>query len=263
MNLLKQLTLAFMLVGGIQISAKNVEYVEDAYAVQAEPELVQQVNRVAGQVGFDGNYEVVIAKKPGLQINPWNRFIASGVNPATKNLFIMVNPQWLKTLSAAQQDFLIARCLVTQQQGGVLPKSVSFVPWIFVLLSLALWVGVFFGIRSIKFLTFTGLIKLPNWARIAVLVVLVIAVRLLVFDRVQANLIKVLANRHDVKIAQLTIKKMGDRTAAIEALKQFDAGIKAEVANGENALKPAENTFLNLAKDLEQPVCHHGHGCQH
>jgi hypothetical protein len=262
-NLLKQLSLIVILTGAVNLSAKNVEYVEDAYAIQAAPELVQQVDRVAEKVGFADHYEVVVPKLAGLQINPWNRFIASGVNPGTKNLFILVNSDWFKGLPVAEQDFLIARCFVIQQMGGVLPKSVAVLPWIFMVLTLALWMGVFFAVRNFKFLTITGLIKLPNWARIAVLVAMVVSIRLLIFDRVQTNLTKVFAARHNVKVVALTVAKTGDKPAAALALMRLDAGVKAEIANGEVTLKPFENTFSDMVKDLERPVCHHGHGCKH
>lgn len=265
MNLLKQLSLIVILTGAVNLSAKNVEYVEDAYAIQAAPELVQQVDRVAEKVGFADHYEVVVPKLAGLQINPWNRFIASGVNPGTKNLFVLVNPDWFKGLPVAEQDFLIARCFVMQQMGGVLPKSVAVLPWIFMVLTLALWMGVFFAIRSSKFLTVTGLVRFPGWGQRVILISFILLVRFLVFDRIQANLTKVFANRYSTQVAMAAIKKMGDHDSVVAAaaLKQLDAGIKAEILKGENTLKPFENTFSDMAKALERPVCHHGHGCKH
>ena len=261
--LVKQFTLVALLASIVGVNAKNIEYVEDDYAVQAAPELVQQVDRVANLVDFMSDYEVVSSKEFGVEVHPANRFIASVVNPATKNLRIIVNADWFNGLTIAEQDFLIARCLVRQQQGGALPKSVKFMPWVFALLTIGLLFSIFFVLRSIKFLTLTSLIKLPIWGRIAALVAIVVSIEFLIFDPVQANLVELAVRRHNLNISSLAIDKTGDKASAIQALNKFDIGVKAELANGEAFWKPFENTFSNIIKDLGRPICHHGHDCKH
>ena len=90
MNRFKVVTVLFSFIFINGVCAKTVEYVEDAYTMQASKEIVKIVEKAALLVDFNDEYQVVSPKKAGIQINPWNKFLGQAINPQTKNPFIMV-----------------------------------------------------------------------------------------------------------------------------------------------------------------------------
>lgn len=102
-----------------QVSAKTIEFIEDVYAIQAPQEIVALAEKAAALVGFEKPYEVAVPQKAGVQINPWNKFAAYGINPKTNNPFIIINPQWFSKIPENQQLFWLSRCFITLEQGEV------------------------------------------------------------------------------------------------------------------------------------------------
>lgn len=230
-------------IATLSASAAMVEYVEDAYTAQAPDDIVAHVNDVAQHVHFEKRYEVIVPKKPGLQINPWNRFINCATNPLTHNWFIIINPVWFATLDKAEQDFLIARCFMIEKYGTN-PWSMQLVKIIYFLIDLLLVFVLY------KLLGRTRLAQQKAIVRIALALGIAIAVELLITDKIENKILTYFAARHNTMIHRETVAITGNRDAAIKALNALDAGIKAEIANGEIILAPFKDTFANQANDI-------------
>lgn len=237
------LTIALCASMTLSASAAMVEFVEDAYAAQAPQELVNQVNTVAQQVHFEKKYEVVVPKKSGLQINPWNRFIGCGINPVSQNWFILINPAWFNTLDKAEQEFLIARCFMIEKHDSN-PWNMKLVKIIYAILELLLLVAFYMLLGKTRFAQHKAFVR----AGLAFGILL--AAELLVLDKIELKILTHLAAQHNALIHREAIAVNGDRDAAIKALNAFDAGIKAEIANGETMLAPFKDIFENQAKDI-------------
>lgn len=221
-----------------------VEYYEDAYAQQAPQELADKVAKVVDKIAFGKDYEVVIPKKPGLQINPVNKIISYGINPQTKNPFVLINPEWFSALNKEQQDFLIARSLVTLENSTwhSLPKL--FTPlWIIIFLALSL---IAFFILKKKFM-----LGKPTW-----MIVLATLVPLLVVDTVlgpvHTKMNLNIARRFDAQMARMALDKLNlNKQVALDTFKKMDDFVKKELAEGDTFWKQYENTFADLVNRLK------------
>jgi hypothetical protein len=237
------LTIALCASMTLSASAAMVEFVEDAYAAQAPQELVNQVNAIAQQINFEKKYEVVVPKKAGLQINPWNRFIGCAINPVSHNWFIIVNPAWFATLDKAEQDFLIARCFMIEKHGSN-PWNMKLVKIIYAILELLLAVALYMLLGKTRFAHHKAFV------RAGLALGILIAAELLILDKIELKILTHLAAQDNALIHREAIAVTGNRDIAIKALNALDAGIKAEVANGETMLAPFKDTIGNQAKDI-------------
>jgi hypothetical protein len=243
-KILKMSTIACVALVSFNTSAKMVEYYEDVYSQQAPQELADKVAKVAEKISFAQDYQVVIPKKPGLQINPVNKIISYGINPQTKNYFVLINPEWFSTLSQEQQDFLIARSLVILENSNwhVLPKL--FTP-LWLLIFLALGVFAFFILKK-KYL-----VGKPTWMIVlATLVPFLILDTALgpVHDKMKLNIYR----RFDAQMARMALEKLNqDKQVAISTFQIMDDFVKKELAEGDTFWKPYETTFGDLVERLK------------
>lgn len=229
------------------IHASRVDYtLEDVYTQQAPQELNNVVDNAAQIMHFSGNYEVIIPKKAGMQINPWNQLVILTTNPMTKNPVVMINPEFFATLTNPEQIFLTARVL-TQAQEGVTPWAAKMIPWIWMMLSWFIAAMLFVLITK-----YTRLVQYPWWGR-AILVWATIVIANMTFGmQLQEKWRQYVGMKHDTYTHELVIAKTGDREAAISALEKIDATIKTNIKNGEQFFKPNENLFANLANALKK-----------
>ena len=237
------LVLAIGLVG--TSNPKNIEYYDNSCRV-AEPELISLVDGVAQEIGYLGDYEIVEPTSTGLLLSPWNRLMYARVNPVDQNNLILINKGWFVALSLDEQRFLVARYLIKLQLGE---KSLlmRLLPWICGLLSLLILVLLIFCLnRTVFFRSKHFLINLLVSFGICV------CLETLILDKLNVSVLKYAAFRFDCKLNQLALEKLPNKVAAIGALKAFDQAIKAGIADGHNLFKEHENTFANLAKELEQ-----------
>lgn len=243
-KILKMSTFACVALVSLNACAKMVEYYEDAYSQQAPQELADKVAKVADKIAFAQDYQVVIPKKPGLQINPVNKIISYGINPQTKNYFVIINPEWFSTLNQEQQDFLIARSLVTLENSNwhVLPKL--FTP-LWLLIFLALGVLAFFILKK-KYL-----VGKPTWMIVLATIVSILIVDTAlgpVHDKMKLNIIQ----RYNVQMARMALEKIGqDKQVAISTFQAMDDFVKKELAEGDTFWKPYETTFGDLVERLK------------
>jgi hypothetical protein len=238
---------AFMvaaLVGG-KSHAKVIDYYDDAHAQQAPQELVSEVEKVAHDVGFEGDYQVIIPKKAGLQVNPWFRMAAYGINPQINIPFLVINPEWFSTLAHDQQTFLIARNLLILKHGP-LPLSVKICPWIWALMMLCLMVLAFFAISR------TRLGSQRILVRIIIVYAFFVIANLAFLNSLSTKLLSYLGRRFDTHINEMVIEKTQNRDAAVQALESIDVTIKKELAEGEVFWKPYEKTFATIADNIRK-----------
>lgn len=243
-NVLKMGAFACAALMSFNAQAKMVECYEDAYVQQAPQELADRVAAIADKVGFVQDYQIVIPKKPGMQINPWNKMVSYGINPQIKAPVVFINPEWFSTLSKEQQDFLIARSLVALENSNwhTLPKL--FTPlWVLIFLALG---GLAFFVLKKKFL-----VGKPTW-----IIVLATVVPFVILDTVLGPVhnkmnVKV-AQRWDSQMIYKTLEKMGqDKQVAIDAFQKMDDFVKKELAEGDAFWKPYENTFADIVERLK------------
>jgi hypothetical protein len=232
------------LIGFIQ--AKMIEYVEDVYLMQAPAPLVALADKAAQLVNFEGNYEVIVPKKAGLLINPWNKFVASGINPQTKNHLMIINQEWFSTVPKNQQDFLLTRAFVMFKEGFT-PLSVKVaIPFSFFLFGIILIFGI------LQLLRRTPLANQRSWVRIVVSIGIAAIFNVMITTPVSTKLTVYCASLHDMKINELVVQKTGDREAAVKALEHIDRVIKAELKDGETFWTPYATTFENYAQALKK-----------
>lgn len=227
-----------------QTNTKLVEYYEDAYAQQAPQELADKVAQIADKIDFTKDYEVVVPKKPGMQINPVNKIISYGINPQTKNPFLLINSEWFSTLSKEQQDFLIARSFVTLENSSWHTLPNLFTP---------LWLIVFFALAVLAFFVLKKkfMVDKPTWMIVlTTLIPLLIVDTALgpVHDKMKLNSVQ----RFNVQMARMAFEKIGqDKQVAIDTFQKMDDFVKTELAAGDTFWKPLENTFADLVQRLK------------
>jgi hypothetical protein len=221
----------------ISLSAKMVEFVEDAYLLQAPAEIVKIVQDLADEQHVVASYEVAIPKKAGMQINPWNEFIAVGVNPSTNNKLLVINPTWWTQLTLDEQKYIITRAFWNAHTGSSLPL---------IILSLILSV---ISILSIILLTI-GLGKyrktshLKRWLRIVIAFIIMWLINTFIVSHVHLKIATYLANHIDHKTHELALAKSGlTQKVAIASLTKLDNAIKENLKSGELFWKPFEKLY--------------------
>lgn len=229
----------------IPLQGRMVEYAEDAYAMQAPEELVTYAQKVATNIGYDGPYELVIPKKPGVIINPWNRFVARGTNPYTQNPFILINPEWFSKLSEDQQFFLLARCFA-RFKAGMNPISTRAIPWFFIAFSLFFMFGLYRSLSKVSSIAHNTAIK------IAITLISSGLLNYFVMNHVQLKLINYFDVNYEKSLHKTVVQQTDNREAAIQALEAIDHDIKASIAQGETFFVPWATLFEDYARDLKK-----------
>lgn len=226
--------------------SKMIEYVEDIYLLPAPNEITNIVSSIMDQQNFDQNYEVAIPKKSGMQINPWNQFISSGINPITGNLFFIINPDWFSQLNKDEQSFLITRAFFHAKSGGS-SIYLKIIPWLFIIISILLM------ILLVKLLgKCNNCANLNLWLRILIAWVIMFILNLAILNRIQLKVSEYFAFKHNLYINDLAIKNSGvNKEIAISALTKIDSGIKADLKNGNFFWKPFETLFEKQVEALK------------
>ena len=242
----KKLLLVLIVSASLHLSAKNVEFA-NIYLNQAGPELVGLVDEVVQEIGYAGNYELVEPNKMGLQMNPWNGMIGACVNPQTQNNQLVINPVWFNNLPKDEQKFLIARYLIKFEQTGGWLTVVKVLP---ILLLILLFIVLFLFWMLV--INKTGLRDKARWQKMLVMYLVAVGFHLMIMPKIQKALSDVLCYKYEVNLDRLVLEKLPNKLAAIGALKAMDKAIKAGIADGHNLFKSSENTFSNLAQELEK-----------
>ena len=240
-------TKILLVLGGTLVQSINtgvVPFTEDSYALQAPQEIIKIAEQAAALVEFDGAYEVAVPKKAGIQINPWNKFIASAKSPQTKNFFIIINPLWFEGIPQDQQLFLLGRCFMAYKEGAT-PFSMKVIPYLFILGS------IIFMLLLIWLLGKTPLVHKKKWIRVVMAWGTIYFCNIFLINNLQARLTNYIARKNDVHIIDMVVKKTGDKDAAIKALQHLDASIKKELKSGETFFAPYVTLFENYANALE------------
>ncbi len=231
--------------------AEMVEYKEDMYLQQASATLVDLVGQVANAIGFTAPYEVTEAKKAGLLINPWNRMISSGINPLTKNCFLIINSEWFNQLSKPEQMYLVGRALVLVQQGASSKIAQYYVPIFFTFLY---WLLIFILLRG---LSFTFLRDYNRWIKIAVAIAMAMGLSFIFLTPIQQKVIQKINFRHGANIDSLALTKLAKAELitpvdAVSALQAIDAAIKVGIQNGETAYQGYADVFTVYANEISK-----------
>ena len=225
--------------------AKMVEYVENIYLSPAPDEITKIVHNVA-EKNFDEDYEVTVPKKAGMQINPWNKFIASAKNPATGNLLLIINPEWFSQLFQDEKTFLIVRAFLSAKNAQGLP--IKIVPWVFFVISILTIILLTLLLGKIQRLS-----NLKRWMRIVIAMTVMAILNLLVLNKVQLKILEYLAFRQTMRTTHLAIQRSGvTKDVAINALSRFDVVIKDGLKSGESFWKPFETAFEKPIQALQE-----------
>ncbi len=226
------------------VQAKMVEHPENAYSVQASQDLVALAQKAATIVDFDTYYEIGMPTKAGIAINPLSNFVVYGINPLTKNPFIIANPEWLAKMPEEQQLFFFARNFLTFKEGK--PLLMKVVPYLYILFSILLSIFLFFALGK------TPLKNQRIWVRVLLVIALMMASELLITDRLEAAMLRYLGKRFDINILELVVQKTKDRDAAVKALEFYDSSIQDEAHNDEKFWAPYKNLFAEYAQELKK-----------
>ena len=241
----RTILLALTLIASLCVHAKNVEFIENIYAQQAPEQLVAQSEEVAKMLNFEIPFEVGVPKKPGVQVNPWNKFIVHGINPQTTNPFIIINQEWFSSLPEGQQKFLLARSILYLKEGTT-TFPIKAIPYIYSLLSILFTVLLYFAFGK------TRLGHEKWWKRALLAYAITLAFNLAFMKSIQEAVTHYLGERYNTKISEMAIKQTGDRDAAIKAYETIDSVIKKQLQDGEVFFKPYETIFEEYAKALKK-----------
>jgi len=245
MNTKSSMIISFGLLVLGNAYAKTVEYIENGYAQQAPVELVNHVEEAATYFDFKEPYEVAVPKKAGMQVNPWYKFMAYGVNPQTTRPFFSINPDWVSKLPEDQQLFLLGRGFESFK-GGVIPWIVKFSPFIYSFFSIALMFLLYFALGK------TRLAQQKKWLRALIAYGIVAVCNLAFMSALNTTFVQYLAVVHDDKAIARIIQKTGNKEAAIKALEYFDASIKQDSNENATFWKPFEHSFEHYVKVLKK-----------
>lgn len=226
------------------LSASPVPFTEEAYALPAPQEMVDFIESIAQSIGFTELYEVAIPKKSGIQINPWNKFIGSGIHPVTKRPFFIINPEWFNALSADEQAFFITQHFMRLHEG-ILPLSLKILPYLYILLSILLIMGMFIGFG------YTPLRTRSKWLRLMIAVLFAGLCEPAFLNRLYAKLQESLLKTHRLRIDELALEKTQNKDAAIRALNHLNACVNQELNNGELFFAPYATLFAEEAESLQ------------
>ena len=225
--------------------AKTVGYFEDVYAMQAPASLVAKAEKVAELVDFTADYELVVPKKAGVQVNPWNKFVAFGINPQTQNPFMVINEQWFSTMPEDQQEFFLARNLLILKHGTT-PLTVKITPFLFSLLLMVLYLLFYWGLGH------TPLATQKRWKKMVMVMCIGAICNLTFLNALQLKCIRYLSARYDQHINAMVVQKTNNKEAAIKALEYAQETITNELKNGESFWKPYATSFADYAQDLKK-----------
>ncbi len=241
-NILGSILVGMMVITTAQ--AKNIPFQEDAYSMQAPENVVSLVEKAAKDVDFTSDYEVVVPKKAGIEINPWNKFAGYTMNPFTKNPLLIINPEWFFQLPEDQQLFLIGRNLLLLKHG-VTPTSFTIINYAFIVISLLLLLLIYWILGK------TALKKQSIWIRILMVCVIVGISEFILLDPLQIKVKQYFGKLHDKKIHDLVLQKLNNKDAAIKALEYYDSSIKNEIKSGDTFFIPYEHLFETYIQDLK------------
>jgi len=223
--------------------AGPVEYIEDAYAMPAPQDIVEQVERVAQLMDFTEPYELGVPKKAGIDINPWNRYIAHCINPQTQRPFLLINPAWFNQLDQGERTFLIARCFGGFKES-IAPGGVKAIPYLHMLVAFLMIILLFILLNRAQ------IIK-QRWLTVLVAYIIVSLCNLMFLNDAQTRLISYLGRCHDTMIHKMVIERTGDKDTAMRALMRLDQAIKQEVAQGDPFWQPFVDIFEKRAQGLK------------
>lgn len=224
--------------------AKIIEVAEDGYMMPAPQQIRDVAEKAAALIDFDTGYEIVAPKKSAMTINPWTKFAAYAINPATKNPLLIINTEWFLKMPEDQQLFLLSRNLLILS-NKVSSFPIKLIPYLFMLLSLCFVVFVFFALRQ------TPLKDKKLWIRILVAFGIGLVGEVALLNRLEANISHYVKMQYDKKINELVIQKTNDRDAAIKAFEFIDSSLKNELGNGEMFWAPYEKLFEEYAQNLK------------
>lgn len=226
------------------IHTSMIQYPEDAYLMPAPQELVDSAQRVAQLMGFEDQCYIIVPKKPALEINPWNKFIAHGLHPENKIPLIIINPEWFSSLREDQQTFLLGRCFVGFQQG-ITPPSVTVFPLLWMMFIIFLATCMILGINN------TRLGKQKLWIRLLMVYIILLIGNLTFLNRIQKGISNYLLRRHDHYIHTCVIEKTGNKKAAINAFLHYDQSMQEEATKGDPFWEPFEHLFADYAQKIK------------
>lgn len=223
--------------------ATMVPFQEDVSAVQAAQEIADDASRAAERMGFKGEYEIVSPTRMGIEVNPWNKFIASGINPFTKRSIVIVNPEWYSALSAEKKNFWMNSIFIKSIEGD-LPFETKALPWVYTLLSFLAIFGL--AVLLKRFVNYN------KWIRFGLALAIVALYNNTIDIRVYNKIVEHFNSKYALRLNEKAISKGISRDVAIEALMELDQAIKQDLQAGQVFWKPFENKYAERATDLKK-----------
>ncbi|OGB84010.1 hypothetical protein A3F66_06580 [candidate division TM6 bacterium RIFCSPHIGHO2_12_FULL_32_22] len=205
-------------------AATVVEYPEDVYLFQANKEIVEKANSAAEKMGYNGQYQIMSPKKPGVEINPYNKFIASGVNPVNNLNMIIVNADWFKTLTSDQQDAFLAIQFNTFVHGG--SSASKYVLIIYAILTWIIIFGLFLLLKRFSF------VPAKRWQRFLIAFVSVVTFNVFFGIKIQNAIVAHFNMKHSLFVYEDAISKGLNRDLIISTLTAYDNALKDDINSG-------------------------------
>ncbi len=237
--------LAFIsMFSGMQLLAKRVDIApsEALYLLNAPEEICQLVESVDLAINFGQNYEVTMPTKAGIEINPWNSLVSSGINPQTKNLLFVIQPDFFNSCNKDEQKFLITRAHLSIKDG-IKPRWLD----IFIVIA-SLLLSIASSIAIIRILKTRGFSQQQAFI---IAIGLTFLLRITLVKRVAVNLQNYILVRN-TKLLNIKAQELSGTTkeSTISTLRKMDAFIKKDLQEGNWYWKPFESEFEKQANNL-------------
>lgn len=206
--------------------AKMIEFTENPYEMQAPEEITTIVEKTVQDYGFDKDYEVLVPKKAGIDLNPWLQYGMSLINPLTKNYLIAVNQEWFLSLPENQQRHFLFYNFIQHEQGAQ-PFINKLIPWIHSICFFVFFFLLYILLSKIEFFAYSKIRRglstfLICW------IVFVFGV-----NPLETKFMQYLTVQHFMKLHGLAAQKTGNKEAAIDYLTSIDASMRQRAENGD------------------------------
>lgn len=215
--LINKICVLVFLVNTIFSEAVYKPYSEGIYLSEATPELVEKALTAASKVGYNGNFELSIAQKAGMEINPHNRFISKCTNPVTKNDLIIINVDWFNKLTNdEQQCWLISFFAQFKEPNHNAKYQTIFAVFLSLLTFFLLFI----------FLRYTKLATKSVWIRLAVSFALLLLIEITILDKMMALVSANISRAYQRKIDKETLSFV-DKELLIKIQKDFTEDLQS------------------------------------
>lgn len=235
---MKKFILLLSFLFSANLVSNVIEYTEDIYLMQADKDAVEKISEIAKKMDYSGDYQVVLSKKAGMEINPTLKFFASGVNPVNGLNFIAFNKDWFNYLDKDTQDMFVAIAF-SKFINGVASPYAKYVIYIYTILSWFLIFGIFLILNKSSF----NFSKHNKLYKFLISLFFVALFNLFFGQKIQDQINNKLKREHAMKVYDYVLEKGFNKDSIVKMLSVYKDNIKKDLEEGQTFWRPFANDF--------------------